>query len=138
MDSGLGSIVLHGRLLSPRLVPINVDRSERLGCMPAVAFPGSVVPTLSHSSYLMFGLLQCGLYGTVLEEHSDASTGEGCSTEGSLWGPWVAHIIQLFLFIHWLLVYFQVKLKVLVITYETLHGIGPSYLRNYLTLMGLA
>lgn len=40
--------------------------------------------------------------------------------------------------LHWLRVCFRVQVKVLVINFKALHGIGPLYLRDSLTPLGLA
>ncbi|CAI5764971.1 Hypothetical predicted protein [Podarcis lilfordi] len=49
---------------------------------------------------------------------------------GSL--PW-QHIHPVLFQLHWLLVEYRVRFKVLVLTFKALHGLGPSYLRDCLS-----
>lgn len=53
-------------------------------------------------------------------------------------GPGAVHVRLLLHELHWLAVCVQLQFKVLLITFKSLHGMGPSYSRNHLTPLGLA
>lgn len=89
---------------------------------------------LSHSgpSHLTNGLLQCSLHRATFEEHLKAIAGAECSCVGSSWGPkngpcnitalWAALAAGLL----------PDEIKVLVITFNSLHGMGPGYIGDHL------
>lgn len=59
---------------------------ERLGtallCAPAVTFPESGLPALSHSSpnNVLHGLLECAVHGIIPEIHSETSANTKCDS----------------------------------------------------------
>lgn len=47
----------------------------------------------------------------------------------------MAYVTPLFHELHWLLLYFLVQFKVLILTFIALHGMGPSCMKDHLSLV---
>lgn len=91
----------------------------------AATFPGLWFPALSYWS-LLSGLLQCTLYGVILEIHVEASAGAMCGSKNSLWAPEGPHYTSV-LWTSLATIYFWAQFKVLVMHCKVLNGIpdGP-------------
>lgn len=87
-------------------------------------------PTHSHSClhHLSFGLV----VWLPLKSTLKLIAGPECNIMGS---SLYTYIILLFYDLHWLSISFWIQLNVLVITGKALHGTGPSYLWNHLSLV---
>ena len=48
--------------------------------------------------------------------------------------PWKSHIRPTLQQLHWLPVESRIRFKVLVLTFKAIHGSGPTYLRDHLSL----
>lgn len=74
----------------------------------------------------MIGVLHHTVYGAALEDNPDAKTGPEYSSRNIVRDYTLLFLKQL----HWLTDLFLIQCKVLVMTFNILHDLGPTYLKD--------
>lgn len=74
----------------------------------------------------------------TLEEYSELRAGKEESCTDNLGVLKMAHVPPSLHELHWLPICFRILFQVWVRTFQAFYGMGPGYLRNYLTPMCLA
>lgn len=85
----------------------------------------------SPPGHLLSGLQIQGLHGSVLEQHLEASVVQ--TVMGAFIFSACNPLLALLCKLYQLPICFKVQLKLLVMTYKALHGMGPDYFQGYLS-----